>query len=137
MTKTTADRFNDQTDHGEFHSLLEAWAAAIVANDADRIAAFAEPNWELVTPEGGPVSLNQFLSMVRDGTLTHTEMVFDVLSVHRHGDVATVVAHGTNRGVWNGAPFAADEWVTEMFVRRGNEWRCVISALTPRTADHH
>jgi ketosteroid isomerase-like protein len=124
----------DQADRREFQALLEDWAGAIVANDPDRIAAFAEADWELVTPESGPVPLDRFLAVVRDGSLTHSEMAFDVLSVRRHGDTAVVVAHGTNRGAWNGEPFTADEWVTEVFVRRDDRWRCVLSALTPKQA---
>ncbi|MEX5265640.1 nuclear transport factor 2 family protein [Kocuria sp. CPCC 205268] len=126
--KTAAD------DRKEFQALLDDWAAAIVANDADRIASFAEPDWELVTPESGPVPLDRFLDAVRSGNLTHSDMTFDVLSVRRHGALTSVVAHGTNHGQWNGAPFRADEWVTEIFVRRDGRWSCALSALTPNTA---
>jgi ketosteroid isomerase-like protein len=34
---------------------LDGWAEAIVANDVDRIAAFAEPDWVIVGPEGPDV----------------------------------------------------------------------------------
>jgi ketosteroid isomerase-like protein len=116
----------------EFHALLEAWAQAIVADDADRIAAFAEPDWELVTPEAGPIPLEGFLGGVRNGALTHSEMSFEVLSVRRYGEVAVVVARGTNRGEFNGEPFSADEWVTDVFILRDGRWRCALSSLTPR-----
>jgi ketosteroid isomerase-like protein len=129
-----AEHTTDRAHRREFQALLEDWAAAIVANDAERIAAFAEPDWELVTPESGPVPLDRFLAVVRDGSLTHSEMTFDVLSVRRYGDTAVVVARGTNRGEWNSEPFSADEWVSEFFVRRDDHWRCVLSALTPNQA---
>lgn len=129
-----AEHTTPQADRREFQALLDDWAAVIVANDADRIAAFAEPDWELVTPESGPMPLDRFLAVVRDGSLTHSEMTFDVRSVRRHGDTAVVVAHGTNHGEWNGEPFSADEWVTELFVRRDGHWRCALSALTPNQA---
>lgn len=130
----TADRSAKdvrEADRREFQALLDAWAAAIVANDADLIASFAEPDWELVTPESGPVPLERFLGAVRSGGLTHSDMTFEVLSVRRHGAVAGVVAHGTNHGEWNGQPFSADEWVTEVFIHRDGRWRCALSALTP------
>lgn len=131
MTDNVPDEEVHKADHEEFQALLDDWAAAIVANDAALIAAFAEPNWELVTPESGPVSLERFLGAVRSRDLTHSDMTFDVLSVRRHGAVASVVAHGTNHGEWNGEPFSADEWVTEVFVKRDGRWRCALSALTP------
>ena len=56
------------------------------------------------------------------------------LNARIYGDVAVVVAHGTNRGQWQGSPFEADEWVTEVFVRRDGGWRCAVSALTPNCA---
>lgn len=60
-------------------------------------------------------------------------MAFDVLTVRLCGYVAIVVAHGTNCGAFNGAPFSADELVTEVFIRSGHTWRCSVSALTPRS----
>lgn len=118
--------------HHEMQGILDAWAAAIVADDADRIAAFADPEWVLVTPESGPVTLGGFCQAVRSGDLSHAAMEFTVLDARRHGDVVTVRAHGTNHGTFRGEPFQADEWVTEVFVRHEDGWRCTVSALTPR-----
>src|SRR5699024_12639635 len=72
----------------EFQRLLDEWAAAIVANDADQIDTFVDPGWQLVTPEGGPVARERFLSIVRDGSMTHSQMAFEVLSVRLHVDTA-------------------------------------------------
>ena len=135
MSTTTAMRTSAEADRSEFQALLDGWAEAIVANDADRIASFVEPDWELVTPESGPVPLDRFLEVVRSGRLTHSEMTFEVVSVRRHGGVAVVVAHGTNRGEWNGEPFSADEWVTEYFIQRDGRWRCALSSLTPNNTN--
>lgn len=118
----------------ELALLLEEWAAAIVANDPERIARFAEPDWVIVGPEGGPCGLDRFLAVVASGELTHSEMSFEVLEVRQFGDVAVVLAHGTNRGAFRDEPFAADEWVTEVFVRREGNWRCSMTALTPNYA---
>jgi ketosteroid isomerase-like protein len=131
LTNVASLRTTTAADHSVFHTLLQDWAEAIVANDAERIASFVEPDWELVTPEAGPVPLARFLDAVRSGTLTHTQMSFEVLSVRRHGDVAVVVARGTNRGEFNGEAFVAEEWATEYFVQRGDHWRCALSSLTP------
>ncbi|HEY5854059.1 MAG TPA: nuclear transport factor 2 family protein [Aldersonia sp.] len=119
---------------GLFRTLLRRWAEAIVADDAERIGAFAEPDWTLVGPEGGPIGGKQFLAFVASGDLTHSQMDFELLDARVYGDVAVVLAHGTNRGEWRGEPFASDEWVTDVFVRRPGGWRCAMSALTPNYA---
>jgi ketosteroid isomerase-like protein len=94
------------TEKDRFQSLLNAWADAIVANDAERIGAFAEPDWILVGPEGGPGQRERFLALVASGDLTHSAMTFDVLDVRVYGEVAVVLSHSTNQGSWQGTPFA-------------------------------
>lgn len=121
-------------DLARFQALLDQWAAAIVANDAGRIATFAEPDWVIVGPESGPGALASFLAVVESGELTHSDMAFEVLEARIYGEVAVVLAHGTNAGHWRGTPFAANEWVTEVFIRRPQGWRCAFSALTPNYA---
>ncbi|MFQ6393957.1 nuclear transport factor 2 family protein [Nocardia sp. KC 131] len=118
----------------EFQALVDKWAVAIVANDADAIGSFATLDWILTGPEGGPGNREQFLSVVASGDLTHSEMAFEVLEARVFGDVAVVLAHGTNRGAWRGEPFTADEWVTEVFIREAGAWLCTMSALTPNYA---
>ena len=124
----------ETVDLASFQALLDRWADAIVANDAPRIASFAEPDWVIVGPEGGPGELEPFLAVVASGELTHSQMAFEVLEARVYGDVAVVLAHGTNAGSWQGTAFTADEWVTEVFVRRPDGWRCAFSALTPNYA---
>jgi len=123
------------TDEREtFQTLLDQWAEAIVANDAGRIGSFAEPDWVIVGPEGGPGERARFLEVVESGELTHSDMTFEVLESRVYGDVAIVLAHGTNHGAWRNEPFAADEWATDVFVRRAEGWRCAFTALTPNLA---
>jgi ketosteroid isomerase-like protein len=118
----------------EFQAVLDAWADAIVANDPTRIASFTAADWIMVTPEGGPGRLDRFLGFVASGDLVHDAMALEVLDVRTCGDCVIVIAHGTNEGTWQGQPFTADEWITEVFVRSADGWRCTVSALTPNYA---
>ncbi|WP_241996909.1 nuclear transport factor 2 family protein [Rhodococcus sp. SMB37] len=61
---------------------------------------------------------DSFLAFVASGDLTHSAMDFTVLDARVYGDVAVILAHGTNQGKWRGEPFISDEWVTDVFVRR-------------------
>src|SRR5699024_7090532 len=104
----------DSTLRQEMHELLDAWAAAIVANDPGRIGAFAEESWTLVGT-GGAMPRERFLALVATGELTHEEMSFDLLDLWDRGEYVVVLAHGTNSGHWRGTPFHEDEYVTEVF----------------------
>lgn len=118
-------------DLRRFQQLLNDWAQAIVANEPEQIDEFIEPHWQLVDT-AGIITRDRFLKVVRSGHLQHTSMTHEVLSVQRVGEVAIVITHGTNTGAWQGNAFTADEWVTEIFVRHGDTWRCTLTSLTPR-----
>lgn len=118
------------TDEASFSRLLTAWNRAIVANDADAIASFAEPGWVFVG-ENGISTGAQFLESVATGRVTHDRMTSEVHDVRGHGDTAVVVARVRNSGTFEGNAFALDEWTTDVFVARDGEWRCLLTHLTP------
>jgi ketosteroid isomerase-like protein len=114
----------------ELISIEDAWARAIVANDAARIAGFMADDWVIVS-ETGVGTREQFLSLVGSGALTHSAMdrVSDA-RVRVYGDAAVVTSRQTNTAHFEGRRFDADEWVTDVFVRRGARWVCVLSQIT-------
>lgn len=117
-------------DQVEFSSLLQEWATAIVANDPEAIGRFADDEWALVG-EGGIFPGEEFLSSVASGDITHDTMSFEVHDVRIHGDVAVVIARGRNSGSYKGESFQLDEWVSDVFVRRNDQWKCTLTHLTP------
>lgn len=119
-------------DLQEFGALLKGWAETIVANDADAIDRFVECDWVLIG-EAGIHSREQFLTAVASGELTHEAMSHEVVRVSIYGGVALVVARVSNNGTFQGTPFEADEWSTDVFVGRDGAWRCVLTHLTPAT----
>ena len=50
------------------------------------------------------------------------------------GGTVTLTARKTSAGAWGGNPYTADEWITEVYVRTGNGWRCALSQKTPAAA---
>ncbi|WP_405582466.1 nuclear transport factor 2 family protein [Streptomyces sp. NBC_01092] len=107
------------------------WAAAIVSNDPARIADFMADDWVIVS-ESGMSAREQFLSLVESGELTHSS--FQLVGEPRiglYGDSAVVTVRITNTAHYKGERFDADEWTTDVFVRRDERWRCVLSHITP------
>jgi ketosteroid isomerase-like protein len=119
------------SEHEELESAERAFNLAMISNDPIRIADCITPDWVLVTPERGPVSGEHILSLIRSGTLTHDLMTKSTCHIHVMGEVATVTARGQNRGMFNGEPISADEWITDVYHRLDGRWRCVLTHLTP------
>ncbi|MFC8285801.1 nuclear transport factor 2 family protein [Streptomyces cyaneofuscatus] len=121
----------DPAAHALLASLVDDWAAAIVANDAGRIAAFMADEWVIVS-ESGITDRDTFLAYVTSGDLTHSAMrAITPPRIRVHGDTAVVTARITNTAHYGGDRFDADEWTTDVFVRRHGDWRCVLSHITP------
>jgi uncharacterized protein (TIGR02246 family) len=121
------------SEHGneaEVVAVADAWAEAIVANDADRIAAFMADDWVIVSDTGWSAR-EDFLAVVRSGDLTHSAMdrAGDA-RVRFYGDTAVLTARVTNTAHHGGTRFDADEWTTDVFVRRDGRWLCVLSHIT-------
>lgn len=114
----------------ELVAVAKDWAAAIVSNDAQRIAAFMADEWVIVS-ESGVSPRGRFLSLVASGELTHSamELIGDA-RVRVYGDTAVFTGRVTNTAHHQGARFDADEWTTDVFVRRDGRWLCVLSHIT-------
>jgi ketosteroid isomerase-like protein len=117
----------------ELDQYLKAWGKAIVANDTEAISRFSSDDWVIVSPEAGAIESNLFLDAVRSGDLTHDTFEVEVQRVVACGNAAVAVAHVKNSGAYQGTAFTADEWATDVFVRKDGGWTCVVTALTPRT----
>lgn len=118
----------------ELVAVADAWALAIVSNDADRIAAFMADEWVIVS-ESGVSTREQFLAFVSSGKLVHSAM--DRISdarVRVYGDMAVLIMRQTNTAHYGGEQFDADEWVTDVFVHQGGRWACLLSQITAAAA---
>jgi uncharacterized protein (TIGR02246 family) len=119
-------------DDTVLEDFMHRWARAIVTNDVDQIAPFVTDDWLLIdTP--GAVTRDAFHKVVASGVLRHTTMTHDVLDIRPLGpDVAILRTHGHNTAEFQGEPVEADEWTTNILVRRPDGWRCMLTQLTPR-----
>jgi hypothetical protein len=69
---------------------------------------------------------------ISSGRLAHYSMrTIEPPRVAIHGDTAIVTAHKASTGAWEGTPYAADEWISEIYVRRDGRWLCVLSQKCP------
>ena len=118
----------------EFQKLGDEWSQAILSNDAESIGRFMADDWVIVG-ESGITQKRDFLAMVESGVLTHEMMKGSAKRVRLYGNIAIVIARGTNDGHYKGQPFSADEWITDVFEKRDGRWQCVLTHITP-AVDH-
>jgi len=113
----------------------EDWAAAMVSNNADLIGSFMAEEWVMVSARGIS-DKEHFLGFVRSGALTHSsfEKVGDA-RIRIYGETAVLSARIVNTAHFGGQQFDADEWTTDVFVKRDERWVCVLSQITAAMPD--
>lgn len=127
----TADYRSDDPTRQEILNLAEGWAKALVSNDARKIGSFISDDW-IIVGQNGITGKRDFLPFVESGDLTHEMMeLVDEARVQIYGDTAVLTGRVTNNGHYKGEPFSADEWTTDVFLRREGRWLCVLSHITP------
>jgi len=114
----------------EVRAVSAAWDEALIKNDATLIASFMTDDWVYVGPTG-PTPKGDIIGWIASGRLAHHRMaVVGADRVTHAGDVVLRTARKASSGVWDGMPYTADEWITEVYVRTNGSWRCVFSQKT-------
>lgn len=111
--------------------LEERFNRAMVSNDVDTISKCITEDWILVTPEAGPIPRSRILDVIRTGRLTHSSMSKTATHSAVTKDIAWVTGRGQNTATFNGIPIEADEYITDIYRRVGEEWLCMLTHLTP------
>lgn len=119
------------TDEEELLAVAAARDAALVANDAARIADFMTDDWVYVGPDGVTPKAD-IIGWIASGRLVHYTMAASgPIRVARYGDAAVLTARRASSGSWDGAEYTADEWISEVYVRPDGRWQCAFSQKTP------
>ena len=114
----------------ELAQVEEEFADAIMQNDTELIARFVTDDWIIINSDGGIIERKRFLDVIRSGTLTHEMVKSDEMRVRVYGDTAIVSALTRSRGKFMGQEFSTRERATDVFVKRGGKWQCVLTQLT-------
>jgi uncharacterized protein (TIGR02246 family) len=123
----------DRAVRAEIAAIEDDWARAILSNDAALIAGFMTDDWVIVS-DAGVTSGDRFLSVILSGELTHSAMSpAEVNRIRVYGDTAVVTVRTISTAHYRGARLEADEWTTDVFVRRDGRWRCALTHITAAT----
>lgn len=114
----------------ELRAVIDAWDRAMVQNDARAIGRFMADEWTIIGSDGSCSDKARFLGLIESGALTHDVMESEDVTVRVYGDAAVVLAHGVSEGVYRGQPFREVERQSNVFIRQGTEWKCVLTHLS-------
>lgn len=104
---------------------------ALVGNDAELIARFMTDDWVYVGPDGITPKAD-IIGWIASGRLAHHSMgAVGGERVARAGDAVVVTARKASSGTWDGVPYTADEWISEVYVRVDGRWLCAFSQKAP------
>jgi ketosteroid isomerase-like protein len=117
-------------DQEELMALEKESAHAFIRNDVEAIGRQMAEDWSIITPEGNILDRSTFLGLIKSGDLSHEAMEFADTNVRVYGDAAVVTARATSKGRFRGQPFSELERSTDVFVKLGGQWKCVLTHLT-------
>jgi ketosteroid isomerase-like protein len=124
-----------ETTEADILAVSAAWDAALVANDADAVASFMANEWVYVGETGATPKLD-VVGWIATGRLVHDSMrMVSQPRIAAYGDAAILAVRKASTGSWDGTLYAADEWISEMYVRRHGRWLCVLSHKSPASGE--
>ncbi|MEJ3652835.1 nuclear transport factor 2 family protein [Actinomycetes bacterium KLBMP 9759] len=104
-----------------------AWDSALVRNEAAPIADFMTDDWVYVGPAGATPKAD-IIAWIASGRLVHHTMTMvGRPRVVAAGGTVLLTARKRSSGTWEGVPYTADEWISEVFVPSAGSWRCALS----------
>ncbi|GAA2136181.1 nuclear transport factor 2 family protein [Glycomyces algeriensis] len=115
----------------EVQAVAEVFTRALLANDAARIAEHFTDDWVYVGPDG-MVAKADLIEWIATGRLAHHAMEAPGPEhTVTTRDALLVTCRRTSTGAWEGDPYTADEWITDLWIRSGDTWKCAFSQKTP------
>jgi len=114
----------------ELLAVVHDWDRAMVQNDAEAIGRFMTDDWSIVGADGSISDKATFLGLIKAGVLSHDVMQSEDIDIRVYRDAAIVVARGVSGGLYDGRPFHEVERQSNMFIRQGSQWRCVLTHLS-------
>jgi ketosteroid isomerase-like protein len=127
---TAAPAPGGSTDQAAVLSAEKQFSAAVAANDTHGIVSITAEDWQIIDSDGHIIPRAAFLQVIASGTLRHMSLSDFDRTVRTYGNAAVVTARSKSAGTYAGSPFSTDEISTDVWIRKNNRWRCVLTQLT-------
>ncbi|MEU8222175.1 nuclear transport factor 2 family protein [Kribbella sp. NPDC048915] len=106
----------------EVRAAAAAADLVLVGNDAELIAKCWTDGWVAVDA-GGVTPKADIIGWIASGRLQHHTMTtVGGERIARVGDTVVLTARKASSGTWEGAPYAVEEWMSQVYVRVDGRW---------------
>jgi uncharacterized protein (TIGR02246 family) len=116
--------------HDDVLDLVNRWAAAELAGDADGLTDLLAPDFAGVGPVGFQLDREQWAGRHRDGNLTNDEFTVTEPHVRTYGDTAVVVAVLRQRTTARGRDTSGSFRIGLVAARQADGWRLAHAQLS-------
>jgi ketosteroid isomerase-like protein len=121
------------TVEDEIRAVSLGWGRALVSNDAELVGTFMTDDWVYVGPSGATAK-SDIIGWIASGRLAHhTMQVVGGERLTRVDSTVIFTARKASSGTWDGTPYTADEWISELYVPTDNGWQCAFSQKSNAT----
>jgi uncharacterized protein (TIGR02246 family) len=102
---------------------------ALTSNDASLVAGLMTDDWVHVAATG-VTPKSDIIEWIASGRLVHHSLTVLNARLMRVADAVLVITRRASSGSWDGTPYTADEWVSDIYVNTDGDWRCALSHKT-------
>ena len=117
-------------DEAQLNELEQRLVKAWLDNDWETVNAILDDDWSVIDPGGQVLNKTQVLREAKSGQRKMEAGSIDEVKVRSFGEVAVVTGRTTAAGTYQGQSFSVSLRFTDVFVRRGDDWRAVASQGT-------
>jgi len=133
VTGVRADVAPPQSPKDIVYNLDTEYQAAVKANDADGMASILADDFTLVTGKGAAYSKTDLLKSARDKQVIYEHQEDTQKTVRIYGDrTAVVTALLWIKGSAASKPIDYKLWFSDVYVKRGAEWKYVFGQASIR-----
>jgi len=112
-------------DKEAIQKIEKDWANAMVDGDGAWFNKNLTDDFKIVFPEGAVWDRDKFADAWTAGTIDMAKCDNLHLDIRIIGDVAIVIGQGDVAGKFNGEAFAHTEKWTDVYIKKGDTWKCV------------
>ena len=114
------------------HKAVDEIVAAIDRNDADAFDRLSTDDYTFVNPAGRVWNKEEYLDLIRSGTLKVESYTRDEESIRLYGATAVVIYRSTPHGTFKGQELITNQRrVTTILVKRDGRWLTAGRQSTP------